>query len=215
MSEIAVVSSRKTRLRQRADSDNQGARAALEIAESPDRSLSIVQIGITLVGIFAGAIGGATLATAVAVQVASVSVLAPYSQAVGLGAVVIVITYLSLITGELVPNRMTLNNPEGIIALVARLINLLFRLAALVVSLLTFSTTVALKILRVKPSDEPAVTEEVRAMISHSAAKAAKDEIGFSKTVRNWVLKHHERKQRAAESARRLLGTFAPFTDTV
>jgi len=170
MSEIAVVSSRKARLRQRADGGDRGARAALEIAESPDRFLSTVQIGITLVGIFAGAFGGATLAAAVAAQVASVPILAPYSQAVGLGVVVIAITYLSLIVGELVPKRIALNNPERIAALVARPMNLLSRLAAPIVSLLTFSTAIVLKILRVKPSDEPAVTEEeVRAMISHGA----------------------------------------------
>lgn len=170
MSEIALVSARKSRLRQRAESGDARARAALELAESPDRFLSTVQIGITLVGIFAGAFGGATLAAAVAEQVASVAVLAPYSEAIGLGVVVLAITYLSLIIGELVPKRIALNNPETIAALMARPMSLLSRLTAPVVYLLTFSTAVVLKLLRVKPSIEPPVTEEeVRALITQGA----------------------------------------------
>jgi putative hemolysin len=170
MSEIALVSARKSRLRQRAETGDARARAALELAESPDRFLSTVQIGITLVGIFAGAFGGATLAAAVAEQVAGVAVLAPYSEAIGLGVVVIAITYLSLIIGELVPKRIALNNPETIAALMARPMSLLSRLTAPVVYLLTFSTAVVLKLLRVKPSVEPPVTEEeVRALITQGA----------------------------------------------
>jgi putative hemolysin len=170
MSEIALVSARKSRLRQRAETGDARARAALALAESPDRFLSTVQIGITLVGIFAGAFGGATLAAAAAAQVAKVAVLAPYSEAIGLGVVVIAITYLSLIIGELVPKRIALNNPETIAAVMARPMSLLSRFTAPVVYLLTFSTAVVLKLLRVKPSIEPPVTEEeIRALITQGA----------------------------------------------
>jgi len=113
MSEIAVVTARKARLRQRADAGDAKARVALELANAPDRFLSTIQIGITLVGILAGAFGGATIAEQLAVRLSVVPWLAPYSEAIGIAVVVIVITYLSLIIGELVPKRLALNNPEG------------------------------------------------------------------------------------------------------
>ena len=170
MSEIALVSARKSRLRHRADNGDAQALAALELANSPDRFLPTVQIGITLVGIFAGAFGGATIAEQLAERIAVVPTLAPYAEGIGLGVVVIAITYFSLIIGELVPKRIALNNPENIAALMARPMRLLSRIAAPVVFLLTFSTTVVLKLLRVKPSTEPSVTEEeVRALILQGA----------------------------------------------
>ena len=93
MTEIAVVSARKARLRRLADTGDDRARAALELAESPNRFLSTVQIGITLVGIFAGAFGGATIAEEIRVALQPVPWLAPYGELLGLGIVVIVITY--------------------------------------------------------------------------------------------------------------------------
>jgi putative hemolysin len=105
MSELALVSARKARLQQRANAGDTRARAALELANAPDTFLSTVQIGITLVGIFAGAFGGSTLAKQLAAQVARVPALAPYGEAIGLGVVVLPITYLSLVIGELAPKR--------------------------------------------------------------------------------------------------------------
>ena len=170
MSEIALVSARKSQLRHRADNGDAQALAALELANSPDRFLPTVQIGITLVGIFAGAFGGATIAEQLAAQIAVVPALAPYAEGIGLGVVVIAITYFSLIIGELVPKRIALNNPEKIAALVSRPMSLLSRIAAPGVFLLTFSTSVVLKLLRVKSSTEPSVTEEeVRALILQGA----------------------------------------------
>src|SRR5215207_6409760 len=110
----------KTRLRQRAVEGDAGAAAAIELAEAPTRFLSTVQIGITLVGILAGAFGGATVAEAVARAIAAIPPLAPYAEAIGLALVVATITFLSLIFGELVPKRIALNAPERIAALVAR-----------------------------------------------------------------------------------------------
>lgn len=170
MSEIALVSARKSLLKHRADNGDARAGAALELADSPDRFLSTVQIGITLIGIFAGVFGGATIAEQLAERIAVIPVLAPYAEGIGLGVVVITITYFSLIIGELVPKRIALNNPEKIAALMARPMRLLSRIAAPVVFLLTFSTTIVLKLLRVKPSTEPSVTEEeVRALILQGA----------------------------------------------
>ena len=112
MSEIAVVSSRKTRLQQWAEEGNARARAALELASNPNQFLATIQIGITLVGILAGAFGGATIARELAVMLSDITWLQPYGHPLSLVLVVLVITYLSLIVGELVPKRLALNNPE-------------------------------------------------------------------------------------------------------
>ncbi len=160
MSEIAVVTARKARLRQRADAGDAKARVALELANAPDRFLSTIQIGITLVGILAGAFGGATIAEQLAARLSVVPWLAPYSEAIGIAVVVIVITYLSLIIGELVPKRLALNNPEGIASRVAGPMSKLSVFAAPVVKLLSVSTAAVLKLLGVKPSAEPPITEE-------------------------------------------------------
>ena len=140
MAEIAVVSSKKARLRRLADQGNGKARIALELAESPNRFLSTVQIGITLVGIFAGAFGGATLATELAGPIGQISFLAPYADKIAFGIVVAVITYFSLVLGELVPKRFGLSNPEGIAMAVARPMNWLSKFAGPVVSFLSVST---------------------------------------------------------------------------
>src|SRR5215216_2989565 len=103
MSEMAVVSARKARLRQRLEEGDRGAAIALSLAEKPTRFLSTVQIGITLIGIMSGAFGGATIAEQLAVYFAQFPALAPYSEAIGVVTVVVLITYFSLVIGELVP----------------------------------------------------------------------------------------------------------------
>ena len=118
MSEIALVSSRKARLQRRAEKDD-GARVALELANAPDRFLSTVQIGITLIGILAGAFGGATISRHLAERLNRIPALAPYSEAVSFIVVVVTITYLSLVVGELVPKRLALNYPERIASRIA------------------------------------------------------------------------------------------------
>ena len=166
MAEIAVVSSKKARLRRLADQGNGKARIALELAESPNRFLSTVQIGITLVGIFAGAFGGATLAAKLAGPIAQISLLEPYADKIAFGIVVAVITYFSLVMGELVPKRFGLSNPEGIAMMVARPMNWLSKFAGPVVSFLSVSTEGLLRLLGFKPEKEVAVSEEeVRVMM--------------------------------------------------
>ncbi len=160
MSELAVVSARKTRLQQQRDEGNGGARVALELIESPTRFLSTVQIGITLVGVLAGAFGGATIAAAIGDALADVALLAPYAKAIGLGVVVLAITYLSLVLGELVPKRIALQNPERVASLVARPMRVLARLASPAVTFLSASTAAVLRVLRIHDSDEPPITEE-------------------------------------------------------
>jgi putative hemolysin len=160
MSEMAVVSSRKTRLQQLAGTGNSRARDALVLANNPDRFLSTVQIGITLVGVLAGAFGGATIAEQIGFRLSDVPALAQYGEAIGVGIVVLAITYLSLIFGELVPKRLALNNPERIASLIARPMGVLSVLASPFVRLLSFSTGAVIKLLRIRSSTEPPVTEE-------------------------------------------------------
>lgn len=160
MSEIAVISSRKTRLQRMADEGKHQARAALDLATKPGRFLSTIQTGITLIGILAGAFGGATISDNLASWFASFEVLSPYSRPLALGTIVIAITYFSLILGELVPKRLALTNPEKIACLVAVPMRALSRIVGPAVDLLSHSTEAVMKLLRVKASQEPPVTEE-------------------------------------------------------
>jgi putative hemolysin len=166
MSEIAVVSSRKTRLQQWAEEGNARARAALELANNPNQFLATIQIGITLVGILAGAFGGATIARELAVMLSDITWLQPYGHPLSLVLVVLGITYLSLIVGELVPKRLALNNPERLAMAVAVPMQALSRVAYPAVHLLGLSTEFLLRALGIRPSTEPPVTEEdIRALI--------------------------------------------------
>jgi putative hemolysin len=166
MSEIAVISARKSRLRQRAEEGDSRARRALELAEHPNRFLSTAQIGITLVGIFAGAYGGATVAGHVDRYFDRFATLAPYSEQLSLFLVVLAITFLSLVIGELVPKRIALTHPERIASRVAGPMHTLSVLGAPLVKLLSVSTDAVLRLLRVRKTEEPPVTEEeITAMI--------------------------------------------------
>jgi putative hemolysin len=160
MSEIAVVAARKSRLKERAERGDRKAGKALELARSPESFLSTVQIGITLVGVLAGAFGGAVVAEKIGELARPYPRLAPYGEAIGVGAVVLAITYFTLILGELVPKRIALGSPERIASAVASPMSALARLAHPVVRLLTHSTSFVLRILRIRPATEPPVTEE-------------------------------------------------------
>jgi putative hemolysin len=160
MAEIALVSSRRARLQQRADDGDLGASAALELMQKPNRFLSTVQVGITLVGIFAGAYGGAQLSAPLGEALGRIDFLAPYADAIAFALVVLFITYFSLVIGELLPKRMALNNPEKVAAALAIPMRFLSRLAKPIVNLLSASTELGVRLLGVKPNEEPPVTEE-------------------------------------------------------
>ncbi|MDZ8087687.1 MAG: hemolysin family protein [Nostoc sp. DedQUE12b] len=160
MSEMAIVSARKVRLQQLANQGDAKAMAALKLAESPNHFLSTVQVGISLIGILTGAFGGATIANRLAVYVRLVPFLAPYSEPISFGIVVLIITYLSLIVGELVPKRLALNNPERIASTVAIPMRALSAIASPMVYLLSASTDLILRVLGITASTEPQVTEE-------------------------------------------------------
>ncbi|MBN1680907.1 MAG: HlyC/CorC family transporter [Anaerolineae bacterium] len=172
MSELAIVSARKTRLQQLANNGDKGAQAALELAQAPNHFLSTVQIGITLVGVLAGAFGGATLATVSSETLARVSWLAPYADALGLGLVVVLIAYCSLVIGELVPKRLALQNPEGIAIAVARPMNRLARAAFVIVRFLSASTNVIVRLLGIPPTNDPTVTREDIRLLMQEGTRA-------------------------------------------
>jgi len=160
LSETAFVSARKVRLQQWANEGNVKAAAALELVNSPNRLLSTVQLGITLIGILAGAFGGASIAEAVAVYIGAISWLAPYSAAIALALVVLCITYLSLVIGELVPKRIALNNPERIAMFMVTPMRVLSTIASPFIHLLSISTEGILRLIGLRPSTEPPITEE-------------------------------------------------------
>lgn len=160
MAEIAIVSARKARLQQAVMTGSGSARAALDLATSPNNFLSAVQIGITLIGILNGAIGEAALAAPVQELIDNVPALAPYSQTLALIVTVVVITYLSLVVGELVPKRLGLLNPERVAMLVAIPMRTLTRLTSPAVRILSASTDFVVRLLGINESETPAVTEE-------------------------------------------------------
>ncbi|MBE7499400.1 MAG: HlyC/CorC family transporter [Verrucomicrobiales bacterium] len=172
MSEIAVVSARKARLRQRAEAGNSRARAALELAENPNRFLATVQVGITLVGTLAAAFGGARVAGSLAGFLTQVPWLEPYAQPLSFGLVVAAITLASLIIGELVPKRLGLANPEGIAAFIAGPLGALSRIVSPLVTLLGWGTDAVLKLFRIEAKPVVEVTEEEVGLLVREGMRA-------------------------------------------
>ncbi|WP_108662946.1 hemolysin family protein [Acuticoccus kandeliae] len=169
MSELAIVSSRPARLQVMADQGSRGAAKALHLSQDPGRFLSSVQIGITLVGVLSGAFSGATLGTRLAVQLAEWGVPASLAQSLGVGGVVVVITYLSLIIGELVPKQIALRAPEAVAARVAPLMQAIATGAAPLVWLLDKSGKLVLALLGQSGDKEPDMSdEEVRHVLTEA-----------------------------------------------
>lgn len=170
MSELAVMTSRPSRLQQAAAKGRGGAAAALALQREPTRFLSTVQVGITLIGIFAGAFGEKAISNEVQVVIARVPELEPYSDTIALVIVVLLITYCSLVLGELIPKRLALAFPESISMLISRPLGILSIIAAVPVRLLTFSTDFAMRLLRVPHRRDDDVSEDdVRALMSRAA----------------------------------------------
>ncbi len=170
MSELAIVASRKTRLKQQAAEGHRGSAIALDFVENPDRFLPTVQIGITLVGVFTGAFGGVTLAAILDDWLERFDPIAPYSEIIAISFVVLTITYVTLVLGELVPKRIALSRPEHIAALVSGPLLTLSRMTRPVVKLLGGSTEFIVRLLGIHAHAEPPVTEEeVAALIKQGA----------------------------------------------
>ena len=169
MSELAIVSSRPARLKVRAERGDSGARTALSLSEDPGRFLSTVQIGITLVGVLSGAYSGATLGARLTTVLPGLGVPAGIADEIGVGVVVIAITYLSLIVGELVPKQIALQNPEAVASRVAPAMRLLSRVAMPLVWALNWSGKQLLALLGQTGKRESAVSdEEIRLIIAEA-----------------------------------------------
>lgn len=194
MSEIAIVSSRRIRLQQLADEGHKGAAAALLLSDHPTRFLSTVQIGITLIGILSGAFGESAITQRLLPVFESVPLLAPYAKALATGCMVLMVTYLSLIVGELVPKRLGMQSPERIASLMAPLMRGLAWLTMPLVTLLTHSTEFVLRLLRVQKSSEPPVTEEeIKALLAEGTVagifdKSEQDLIENALRLEDWQL---------------------------
>lgn len=159
-SEIAIVSSRRSRLEALANEGNKAAKQALSLTENPDRFLATVQIGITLIGTFSAAFGGARIGSVLTAWFQNIPVIAPYAEAIALTLVVVSITYLSLVLGELVPKRLALRNAERLAVIAAPIMTALAIFARPLVALLTISVSIIFRLIGVKSSDEQQVTEE-------------------------------------------------------
>ncbi len=178
MAELAIVSSRRIRLQQMAEAGNRGATRALALAENPGRFLSGVQVGITLIGIMSGAYGGSTLGARLGTVLNDYPIFAPRGEEIAFVLVVIAITALSVVVGELVPKRIALLQPERIAATVAGPLQILVLIARPLVWLLETSTALLLKLLRIPEKRNESVTEEeVRIAIAEGTEAGVIDEV--------------------------------------
>jgi putative hemolysin len=180
MSEMAVVSSRRQRLqalltrRKQTGAPHAGPETALQLQAEPGRFLSSVQIGITLVGVFAGAFGGATLAGPLGAAMSGLPWIGAYAEPAAFGLVVVIITYLSLIVGELAPKRIALSNPEGIASAIARPMSRLSKLLGPAVTFLSWSTEAVIRVYGITGREVPQVTEdEIKHLVEEGAASGA------------------------------------------
>ncbi len=179
MSELAVVSSRTIRLKMMAEQGNKSATMAMRLAENPGRFLSTVQIGITLVGVLSGAFSGATLGARLAGWLETQGLSPAMSDGLGVGTVVVAITYLSLIVGELVPKQIALRAPENVAARVAPAMVILSKISLPLVWLLDASGRAVLKLLGQQGQSNDRVTdEEIRSVLAeaHSAGVIESEE---------------------------------------
>jgi putative hemolysin len=172
MSELAVVSSRRSRLQQLADEGHHGAFAALALVDKPGPFLSTIQVGITLIGILAGALGEASLVVRLAPAISGLPFVGPYAGEIAIAIVVVGITFASLILGELVPKRLALHAPEAISMVIARPMQLLSKAMHPFVRLLTVSTEALLRLVGVREKVEETVTEAEIEGLMRAGAKA-------------------------------------------
>mgnify|MGYP000959804727 FL=1 len=202
MSEIAVVSSRKSRLQNLADDGSLGAEAALSLHHEPSSFLSTIQVGITLVGILNGAIGEAAVADPLAAWIARIPLFEPYAKAVALTITVIGLTYFSVVVGELVPKRLALLAPEGIASLMARPMMILARVTHPLVVVLSGSCSMILRVLGARRKDEPPVTDDEIKVLMEQGAEAGVFHESEQEIVSN-VLRLDEQRISAIMTPRR------------
>lgn len=202
MSELAVVSARQARLKVLADQGSRGARLAIRLAEDPGRFLSTVQIGITLVGVLSGAFSGATLGARLSAWLLAQGLPQSWADGLGVGSVVVLITYLSLIVGELVPKQMALRAPEAIAAKMAPAMTWLSKLALPLVWLLDKSGKLVLKLLGQSGKVSDGVTDEEIKTVLAEAQSAGVIESSESAMI-SGVMRLADREARALMTPRR------------
>lgn len=171
-SEIAIVSSRKARL-QAAAQNNAGAKKALKLKDSPNQFLSTVQIGITLIGILTGLFSGGTISSYLDSILNTVPFLAPYSTSISIAVVVICITYLSLVVGELVPKRIGMAIPEKYASFIAIPMDTLSKVVKPFVWALSVSTDFIVRLLNIKVSKNTVTEEEIKALVDEGVDSGA------------------------------------------
>jgi putative hemolysin len=170
MTELAMISSRKVRLQQWAEEGNKGARTALELSENPTRFLSTIQIGITLISITSGVYAESSIAQHVQAWLAPIPLVAAISKPLADTLVIVYVTLMSLILGELVPKRLAMHNPELVACALSRPLRFLSRLTAPLVRILSVVTDSVLRLIGAKKSQEPSITEEeIRGLMEQGA----------------------------------------------
>lgn len=179
MAEIAIVSARKSRLDALAKKGDRKAKAALLLANDPSRFLSTVQVGITLIGVLTGAIGGGELTTNLALVLQDAGLVsAALAQPIALGIMVLIITYLSIVLGELVPKKLGLHDPEAVSRGMAPAMAVVSKVTAPLVWVLSSSTNLIVKLLRLKENEEASVTEEeIKELINQGTSKGEFEEV--------------------------------------
>jgi putative hemolysin len=193
MSEIALVSSRKTRLQEMASDGNENAKKALELAKSPNHFLSTVQVGITLVATVTGAFGGSTIAEGLDKFLKVVPVIGYVSAPLSFLIVVALITYFSLIVGELVPKRLAMSNPELIACYMAPSMTYISKATYPLINILSISTDTVLRLMQLKPRQTPTVTEEeIRVMMKEGTRAGIFQKV--EKDIVERVLRLNDRK---------------------
>lgn len=206
MSEMSLVSSALARLQKLAAEKRAGARAALKLHKEPSRFLSTAQVGITSVGILSGALGEEALTEPLHRQLESIPVLAPYAETVALLTTVILITYFSVVVGELVPKRLALLHPERIALVIARPMNALALLASPLVWLLSFSSTLLLRVFGAHQPQQATVTNEEIKLLMEIGAESGVFHASESRLVGN-VLQLDEQRLGAAMTPRQQIFT--------
>ncbi len=202
MSEIAVVSSRKSRLQNLADDGSLGAKAALDLHQEPSSFFSTIQVGITSVGILSGAIGEAAIADPLAEWFAGIPLLAPYAKTVALTITVVCLTYISVVVGELVPKRLAMLAPEGIASLIARPMIVLARITHPLVVILSSSCSAILRLLGARTKEEQPVTNDEINVLMEQGAEAGVFHESEQELVSN-VLRLDEQRIAAIMTPRR------------
>lgn len=201
MTEIAIVTSRKARLEEKVKQGSKNAELALRLSMEPEKFLSAIQVGITLIGIVSGVYGGVALTEDMVPYVEQISFLKPIAQETAYFVIVGLITYFSLVIGELVPKTIALNNAENIAILFAPALNILTKIAYPVIQLLTVSTKIFIKLFRIKENANPPVTEEELKMLIEQGASFGSIEKKESELLRR-IFKFGDRKANAIMTQR-------------